>query len=262
MTGTSAPANTIQSVDRALRLLAIVAASREPVSGVEVATRAGINRSTAWKLLATLEEHRLVDRDATNRYVVGIGAISLTTASPWTAAAHRARPLLLALSARTAETTVLSVVNGNGITGVSQVDGPNALGVRWVGDPLPLTSTSPGKLLLASLLAADLDAVLLVPVPARTARTCTDPAAIRAEIAAVRARGIATSIGDHELGVNGVSAPIHDRAGRLVAAVSVTGPDVRLGEARIDQIEPLVRDAAARLTEAFGIGANDREAGR
>ena len=250
----------IQSVDRALRLLTIVATSADGLGAGEVAARAGINRSTAWKLLATLERHGLVDRDAGGRYIAGVGLVTLAAGATWTAVAQRARPILSWLSAATGETAVASVVTGAGITGVSQVDGPSALGVRWVGDPLPLTSTSPGKLLLAAMAPDALDAMLRQPITPMTARSVTDPAVIRRELEVVRRDGIATSIGDHELGVNGVSAPVLDDAGRLIAAVSVTGPDVRLGEARIAQVAPLVRDAAGRLQDALGRRSTTTEA--
>ncbi len=247
MTDGKSPNGHIQSVDRALRMLEIVAASPEPLTGVEVAARAGINRSTAWKLLATLEEHQVIERDRANRYVVGVGILLLAATVPWSAIAVRARPILETLSAATGESAVVCVVTSNGIAGVAQVDAANALGVRWVGDPLPLTSSSPGKLLLASLPDDALDAMLCEPIPARTTLTLTNPDDVRREIEEVRTRGVAVSVGDHDVGVNGLSAPVNDSAGRLVATVSVTGPDVRLGIDRIAEIEPLVRDGAARL---------------
>ena len=70
----------VQSVDRALRLLKAVAASDAPSSAQELAQRCDVNRSTAWRLLATLESHGLVERDAvTGRYVVGYAAFQVAT---------------------------------------------------------------------------------------------------------------------------------------------------------------------------------------
>jgi DNA-binding IclR family transcriptional regulator len=85
----------VQSVDRALRLLKAVAASGAPSSAQELARRCGVNRSTAWRLLATLEAHGLVERDAvTGRYAVGYAAFQLATAEDHDALARRLRPLL------------------------------------------------------------------------------------------------------------------------------------------------------------------------
>ena len=58
----SGPAQPVQAVDRALDLLAAVAASQDPPTVAELAGRCGINRSTAWRLLATLESHGMVER--------------------------------------------------------------------------------------------------------------------------------------------------------------------------------------------------------
>ena len=123
--------------------------------------------------------------------------------------------------------------------------------MRWIGRRFPLNCTSPGKLVLAALPEAELGAFLARPIEACTPLTLTDPAAIRAELAEVRTTGIATSIGDHELGVIGISAAARDAAGRPVAIVSVTGPDVRLTAARLDAIAPLVRSAADELARAL-----------
>lgn len=251
MNGEIAPAGPIQSVDRALRMLNVIASSAEPLSGSEVAERAGINRSTAWKLLATLEEHRLVERDRAGRYLVGVGVLTLAAKVPWSSLAIRARPILELLSSATGEAAIVAAVTSNGIVGIAQVDGPNALGVRWTGVSVPLTSSSPGKLLLASLSDDVLEATLSAPIPARTPKTLTNPVDVRQEIDEVRRRGVATSIGDHDVGVNGISAPVFDADDQLVATMSVTGPDVRLSVERIRQIEPLVRDAAARLAESM-----------
>ena len=68
----------------------------------------------------------------------------------------------------------------------------------------------------------------------------------------MRRTGLGVSLGDYELGVNGVSAPARDNHGRVVAAVSVTGPDVRLSEARIREIAPVLKDAATQLESALG----------
>lgn len=237
----------IQSLDRALRLLFEIAANPLALTGAEVAERVGLNRGTAWRLLGTLELHDLIERDDANRYDVGVGALRLATETRWAAVARRARPILEGLAAEYGETAALAVVTRGGFEVIDQVDGPHALGVRWFGVSGPLIYTSPGKLILASLPAAELDALLAGPPHARTPRSLTDPDDIRAELADVRRRDVARSIEDYELGVSGISAAARDAGGRLVAFVTVTGPSSRLTVARLDQVEPALKDAAARL---------------
>jgi IclR family acetate operon transcriptional repressor len=249
----------IQSLERGMRLLHVIARSREPLAGVEVADRARINRSTAWRLLATLEQGGMVERDATGRYEIGLELFTLAAASRWGAVIRRARPTLEALSAEVNETTALTVVQGGSFEVLDQVDGPHALAVRWVGTPMPLLTTSVGKLMLADMPEHELDRYVQRPIEVRTPRTLTDPADIRAELDEVRQTGLGVSLGDYELGVNGVSAAARDSHGRMVAAVSVTGPDVRLSEGRIREIAPLLRDAAAQLETALRHTTRDQE---
>jgi IclR family transcriptional regulator, KDG regulon repressor len=243
----------IQSLERGVRLLRVVAESPYPLTGVEAADRSGINRSTAWRLLATLEQEGLVERGADGLFQVGLSLFTLAAAAPWAGVALRARPLLESLSVSTNETAVVAIAHGGGFEVLDQVDGPHVLSVRWVGVRMPLLCTSVGKLILAALPEEQLDGYLRHPIPARTPRTRTEPDDILAELDEVRRTGLGTSVGDYELGVNGVSAAARDARGRPVAFVTVTGPDIRLPESRMGEIGPLVLDTAWDLEHALGL---------
>jgi DNA-binding IclR family transcriptional regulator len=249
------PTRHIQSLDRGIRLLDVVARSPDPLTGVEAADRAEINRSTAWRLLATLEQHGMVERDETGRYGVGIGMFGLAAVTRWGSIARRARPILDRLSSETEATAAVAVVDGGGFEIIDQADGPHSLSVRWIGARLPLNCTSVGKLILASLSEDELDAYLSHPIDARTPLTLTDPIDIREELNEVRRSGVATSIGDYELGVNGISAAAVDARGRPVAFISVTGPDVRLTSDILPDVAELVIAGAAQLAVALGFSA-------
>jgi DNA-binding IclR family transcriptional regulator len=247
------PAPQIQSLGRGIRLLQVIARSARPLTGVDAADQAEINRSTAWRLLATLEQHNLVERDDSGRYQVGIGLFGLAAATRWDAVARRARPILERVSATVQATASVAVTDGGGFEVIDQVDGPYSLSVRWVGLPLPLSCTSVGKLILASLDRDELDSFLRHPIEPRTPLTLTDPDAIRAELEEVRRTGVATSIGDYELGVNGISAAARGARGRPVAFIAVTGPDVRLTTAGLPDVAPIVLAAAAELEATLGM---------
>jgi len=248
-----APPRHIQSLDRGIRLLEVIARSEQPLTGVEAADRAEINRSTAWRLLATLEQHKLVERGASGRYGVGIALFGLAAVTRWDTVARRARPILERLSTVTESTAAVAVVDGGGYEIIDQVDGPHALSVRWIGARLPLNCTSIGKLILASLHEDELDSYLRQTIQPRTAQTLTDPGEIRAELEEVRRTGIATSIGDYEVGVNGISAAARDARGHPLAFIGVTGPDVRLTAESLTEVAPVVRTAAAELAYALGL---------
>jgi DNA-binding IclR family transcriptional regulator len=246
------PARTIQALDRGLRLLTLIAESPHPLTRSEVARLAGLNASTSFRLLATLEAHGLIERvPGGGGYRRGVATLLLAAGGIEEAIRRHARPLLEVLRDATGESVVVSAVGASSFAPIEQVDGVHALSVRWIGRRLPLHCSSPGKLVLAAMSEAELGIFLARPIEACTPLTLTDPAAIRAELDEVRSTGVATSIGDYELGVVGISAAARDAAGRPVAIVSVTGPDVRLTAGRLGAIAPLILRAAGELARAL-----------
>ena len=119
---------TIQSVDRAAALLKAVAASRDPLSVVELAAQCGLNRSTAWRLLATLDSQGLVERDpVTQRYSVGYAIFQIAAAGDHDAFVRRAHPVLQGLANTTGETANLAVAKRFNLVYVDQVEPPQIM---------------------------------------------------------------------------------------------------------------------------------------
>ncbi len=231
----------IQAVDRALRLLELIAAAPDGLTGTELSAAAGVNRSTAWRLLATLETHDLVERDPdSSRYGVGLGAMRLAALTPGAAIARRARPILERLSLEAGEAATLTIGGASSLLVIDQVDAPQVVNVRWTGRVIPVESSSVGKLVLAAWTDAEIAAYL--------GDRLTD--ALRADIATARATGVGTTFSEYEQGLNGISAAACDRHGRPVAYVSVTGPDYRLSAARTAEVAPLLLAAARELEYA------------
>jgi DNA-binding IclR family transcriptional regulator len=119
-------------------------------------------------------------------------------------------------------------VRGIRVVVVDQVNPPSVMSVSWIGREFPLHTSSPGKLVLASLDPGDLDRILVHPLQALTERTITDPGKLRQELARVRASGVAASDQEFERGCVGFSAAVTDWTGRPAAILSVTGPNFRM----------------------------------
>src|SRR3954454_2251428 len=226
-------AQRVQSVARAAELLKALAS---PATVFELADRCGLNRSTAWRLLATLEDSGLVERDPeTGRYAVGYALVALAAGAGHEPLVRRAHPHLRALADACEETASLAVPRALQLAYVDQVQAPHVMPANWLGRPTPLHATSTGKAFLAWLEAAEIAAAL----PARLARftdtTITTRAALRAELHGVRERGYAVSRGELEPALWGVSAPVLD-AGRAVAVVSVWGSETRIRARGIDAV--------------------------
>lgn len=238
-----------RSVDRALTLLEAIALSRTPPSGPELARAAGVNRSTTWQLLATLEHHQLVDRDPmTGRYTVGLGALTLMSNLNYASLVRRGRPILERLSQQTGEATELIVALAMNTVVVDQVDVAQVVSIDWSGRQLPLHCSASGKLLLASFSDSDLDVFLSRPLEARTEKTITDRDGLLREITEARRTGIATNFGEYEVGLNGFSAAARAESGAPIAFITVSGPEFRLPANRLDDVAPLLLAAADELT--------------
>jgi DNA-binding IclR family transcriptional regulator len=224
------PTNSpVQSVDRAAQLLEAVASAAEPASAPALADRCGLNRSTGWRILATLEHHGLVDRDPeTGRYRIGHAVVRLAGASRHEALARRAHPLLRRLAAETGETVNLATAHGLDLVYVSQVQAPHVMTANWLGRPVALHATSTGKAFIAWLPAEERAAAVEGPLERYTDATVTDTAVLEAELRSVRRRRYAVSRGELEPALWGVSAAALDARGWPAAVVSVWGPESRI----------------------------------
>jgi DNA-binding IclR family transcriptional regulator len=233
----------VQSVQRAAALLDAIAESPEPQTAPDLAERCGLNRSTAWRILTTLEDGGLVDRDpATNRYSIG-HAITRLAAAGADALPRAARPRLEELSRQTGETVSLAVPRGLQLVYVDQVQAPHVMAADWLGRAVPLHATSTGKALLAWLPQDELEAALTEhPLTGYTDSTITDRTKLQHELDRVRRKGYAISRGELETALWGVSAPMLDRRERALAVVSVWGAEARL---RAKGLEGLGRATAA-----------------
>ncbi len=244
----------VQSVDRAADLLRAVAAAA-PHGGTvaDLAQACGLNRATAWRLLATLEHHDLVEREpGTGRYVLGLGIARLSAAVGVDGLVRRARPVLERVARESGETADLAVVRQTGLTYVDEVVPSSVMAASWLGRHVPLHATSSGKTWLAWLAPADLDTVLTPPLSRYTPSTLADVAALRADLAVIRARGYGTCAGEFEQHLYGVSAPVLD-AGRPVAVVSVWGPGERISEQRFPELGALVVAATLEIASSLGL---------
>src|SRR5215472_5876155 len=244
----SSGAQRIQAVDRAVALLKAVAASATPPTVLELARDCGINRSTAWRLLRTLEHHGLVDRDPiTQRYSVGYGAVSVAAVATDDALVRRVRPLLARLAEATGESVTLAVAKRFNLVYVDQVDPPNLMVPNWLDKPLPLHATSGGKAFLAWLGQDERDAILPPELPRYTARTVTDRDLLEQELAEIRLAGYALCNREYEEFSSGVSAAVLNIRQYPVAVVNVWGPAPRNPASKLREIGAQAAQTAIQI---------------
>lgn len=252
---------TVQSVDRAVAVLEILA--REEWAGVtDIASELGIHKSTAYRLLATLERRGVVEQHAeTQKYQLGFTLVRLAGAARSSLDLVRAaRPVCERLSRDTDESVNLAVLEAGEVFNVDHVNlSSSRVNVDWLGSHTALHCTSSGKVFLAHADRATRAALLDgAPLERFTPRTVTDGGALRDELAQVRARGFATTVEELEEGLNAVAAPIRDRDGVVIACVSVSGPSYRLGADRLREVGPLTVTAGDDVSRRLGYFGDPR----
>ena len=228
---------TIQAVDRAAALLKAVAESREPPTVAELADATGLNRSTAWRLLATLDKHGLVERDPrTQRYSIGYAILQIAAAGDHDALVRRSRPALERLAVDTGETVNLAVAKRFNLVYVDQVEAPAIMSPNWLGRSVALHATSSGKAFLAWLPEEEREALMPARLKRFTATTITTRRELEEELDAVRRDGYSICVGELEETLYGASAPVLNERQRPIAIVSVWGPEHRVPRGRLPEI--------------------------
>jgi DNA-binding IclR family transcriptional regulator len=248
------PATAVQSVDRALTILEMLAESGE-LGVTEIAARLGVHKSTAFRLLSSLEQHRLAEQlGDRGKYRLGFGIVRLAGAT--TARLDLAReggPVCRQLAGEINETVNIAVMDAGAAVNITQEQGSAAVTAQnWIGQRTPLHATSSGKVLLAWADADTLAAVLKAGLERRTPATITDPAALRAELDRIRERGWACAVEELETGLNTVAAPIRDAGGSVVAALSASGPSYRLGTGSFPEMAKKLQAGAGEISSQLG----------
>jgi DNA-binding IclR family transcriptional regulator len=255
VTNDDRPGTSVQSVDRAVTILEILARTGE--SGVtEIATELGVHKSTAFRLVATLESHGVVEQNEDRgRYRLGVGLLRLAGATTARLdVIQEARPICRQLAAKTGETVNIAVLSESSAFYLEQVAGSSALqSHNWVGQHIPLHATSNGKILLSGLESERLKEVL-GSLPAYTALTITKKTQLRKELDRVREQGYAVAVDELEVGLTAVAAPIRNAHGDVIASMSVSGPTFRLTGDRIEEVVDLLVDAAVEVSRRLGWG--------
>ncbi len=246
--------SVIQSVQRAVALLRNVAAADADISVTALSRQLGLHKSTVSRLLATLHQEGLVERNpATGKYHLGWGVVTLAGAAlerlSWPQVAH---PHLVQLAQRTDETSNITVLSGRECINIDGVASPQPIQyVGRIGARTPLHATSTGKVLLAHLPTDQRRALLPDPLPRFTPHTLTNFTALTQELDAVQARGYA--IGNEELreGLAAVAAPIFDHSGQVIAAIAVSGPSYRI-TAQLEPLAEAVQQTARAISAQLG----------
>ena len=237
-----ASAQGTTAIDRGADLLVRVLESEQPVALTDLASAAGLPKSTASRLVSALERRGLIEQDG-ERGRLRPGPAILRVAERGMLERNiveLARPALDALSQTSGETINLAVPAPEGVEHIAQVDSRHFLGAgQWLGRSVGYEHSANGKVFAAFGRA-----------PAEAAGA--EGATTARELQAVRRNGFATSIDELEVGLAAMAAPVRGARGEVIAALSISGPTLRMTPARIEELQAILTTEARALSRRLG----------
>lgn len=238
----------VQSIDRAVLLLELLADAGGSMRLAELVAATGLPPPTVHRLIRSLTYHGYVRQEASRRYALGPRLIRLGETSG-RGLGSVAMPHLTALASQVGETANMAMLDGDKVLYVAQV--PSAHSLRMfteVGRRVSAHSTGVGKALLSLLSDRQVTQLLhRTGMAPRTPETITDPDVMLLELAHVRRRGWAVDRAEQEIGVWCVAAPLVDAPAHV--AISVSGPSGRISAERLGDIAPVVQEVARGLAK-------------
>jgi IclR family KDG regulon transcriptional repressor len=247
----------VKAVNKTMCLLEALAQNEE--RGVtDLAGRAGMHKSTAYRFLNTLKELGYVRQNAANdKYsltlkLFELGSCVLGRMELW----EQAHPIMELLAEQTRETVHLAVLDDGRLVYLGKFESTQALRVSMssrIGQSAPTYCTGVGKLLLAHLPPDQVERILDREGLRRfTEHTITDRSLLAAELESIRQHGYAFDDEEHEVGVRCVAAPVRNNQGATIAALSISIPTVRMPNDEIARYRELVTRAAEEISKKMG----------
>lgn len=253
--GATAEKNRIPAIDRMMDVLSYLERKPSGASMRELVEVLHLPRTTVYRLLNSLHAYGIVRHLPDGNYVLGTRLISLAARVLPSAAdidiVLLATPHMERLSENTGEGCKLSVLNEDGVVVIAASPGSRGHALAGVpGQRLPLHAGAASKVLLASLTKSELDAILPETLARYTPRTITSVKSLRAELTRIRRQGWAWDEGEFSIGVNAFAAPVPDRNGKTIAALSLPYLAGETDGSRLDMLR------AATISSAGAIAAD------
>jgi IclR family pca regulon transcriptional regulator len=246
----------IQSLERGLSVIRAFSAERPTLTLSEIARQTSLTRAAARRFLITLDRLGYVTSSGRSfeltPKVLELGYAYLSSTPYWVLI----QPHVEVLAEQLQESSSVAVLDGDDVVYVLRVPTKRIMTIRLtVGSRLPAWPTSLGRVLLGALGDGDLDAYLArVPLTRLTGRTISDPEELRAIVRQTGVQGWALVDQELEEGVRSVAAPIHDRSGKVIAALNVSAHATRTTVDRLHhEFLPCLLTTAEHVTTELSV---------
>ena len=252
---TGLPAGSVQSLDRALALLELIA-QEDGLTLTELAQRAGVPPSTAHRILTTLQTHNYVMHDEERGlWLIGVRAFEVGTSFLRNRKlAATGRTIMRALQQTSGESVNLGIEDDGAIIFISQMECHHALrAFHRPGSRGACHASGIGKALLSTFTDEEVKHILHKKgLEKFTENTLVEPDKLFAELAVTRVRGWAVDDEERTAGMRCIAAPIYNEHGEAFAGLSISGPTVRISDERVGELGPMIRRAAEEITNSIG----------
>lgn len=248
--------NMVKSVSRALDIIMLVSKKKGGLGVTEIANQIDINKSSVFRILSTLVQYGYVEQDKdTARYKLGYTFLEISSRLLESMdLREEARPFLQELERETNEVIHLVVYDQGEVVYIEKLEGNEILRMHSkVGKRAPMHCTSVGKAILSHLpTAVVLDILEKKGMPIHTDKTITNQELLLQELIHVRKQGYALDLEENEYGITCIAVPIFDHLGKVIAAVSISGPRIRMTDVRLEQLQPRIINIGNQISVRLG----------
>ncbi len=258
--------NVVKSVSRALDIIQLVGMKKGGLGVTEIAKQMDINKSSVYRILVTLAQYGYIEQDeSTGLYKLGYKFLEISSKLLDSIDIRsEAGPFLKQLEDSTNEVIHLVVYDQGEVVYIEKLEGTETLRMHSkVGKRAPMHCTSVGKAILANLPSGMVHEIVeRKGLPMHTKHTITDKDALFKELVQVKQNGYALDLEENENGISCIAAPIFDHLGKVVAAISISGPTIRMTEERLDQLKEQMLDVGSQISVRLGFSKQSQKNGK
>ncbi|MFF2455285.1 IclR family transcriptional regulator [Peribacillus simplex] len=248
--------NMVKSVSRALDIITIVSLKKGGLGVTEISKQIDINKSSVYRILSTLVQYGYIEQDSeTERYKLGYKFLEISSKLLESIDLRsEARQYLQELENTTNEVIHLVVYDQGEVVYIEKLEGNETLRMHSkVGKRAPMHCTSVGKAILAYLPSnVVLNILEQKGMPRHTDKTITNKDDFLQELIQVRIKGYALDLEENEYGITCIAVPIFDHSGKVIAAVSISGPTMRMTDQRIDLLQLQMIQIGKKISTRLG----------
>lgn len=247
--------SSVQSVERALDIIEAVGADQRGLGLTEIAEKAGLHKSTAYRITATLVDRGYLIKTEEGRYRIGLKYIEVASCFiTGLELQTEARPYVAEAASHLGLTSYLGILDGDKVVYIEKMDGISSMRMFLnIGQKVSAYCSSLGKCLLSNFSKVEIDDIMKdCSFIKFTPNTISSLEELHREIAKVRSRGWAMDDEEYEKGHRCIGAPIYDYRGDIIAAISASGDKHVLTDDRIEEVAGYMVKTAKEISKTMG----------